>query len=374
MTLGGHIETQTRNLCAGVGLDAEEPVRLLGDVLGAAGARALSEPPLWSSDVADDGAPVEYSVQFDDDGGRRLRILAETLPEHPGPAANLRAAQDLVDSLASRYDLALDRLRAVQDLFSCAEPQDWAWWFSLIFTADGGPQIKIYLNPNMRGAASAPQLVAEAFDRLDMPDAYATVRNALRRGGLDRLSFVALDLDQSSQARVKVYFSQHDARPTDAEAVASAVPGIEVGQVRAFCSVLAGDVAVFRGRPLVSSYSWVSGDGPEPSNYSCYLPVRDYVRDDAVARDRVRRLFRQRGLDPAVLDKVITAVTDRPLSAHAGLLAHVSLRLSHYKTGTTVYLSSEAHGGTPLRDVDAVGHRTGWTSPRPVGRAVIGQE
>ncbi|MGP4017668.1 tryptophan dimethylallyltransferase family protein [Saccharopolyspora sp. 5N708] len=309
----------------------------------------MSEPPLWPSDVADDATPIEFSIQFEDDGARHLRILAETLPAHPGPAVNLQAAEDLIDSLAGRYDLSLDRLHSVRDLFSSAEPQGkFSWWFSFIFDADGAPKFKVYFNPQVRGADEAPHLVREAFERLGMPGAYDTVsKYALQRGEVDHLTFFALDLDRSPQSRVKLYISQYAAQPTDAEFAASAVRDIDPGQVREFCSVLAGDTPIFLGRPLVSSYSFVEGDLDEPSNYSLYLPIRDYVRDDVVARDRVLAHLRQRDIPPAFLDELISAVTDRPLEANAGLLAHVSLRLSPNRTGTTVYVSSEAYGGTP---------------------------
>ncbi|MBB5157693.1 tryptophan dimethylallyltransferase family protein [Saccharopolyspora phatthalungensis] len=347
-TLGELTKSQLRNLCRVVGIDADEPVRLLGGVLGAADSRPLSEPPLWPSDVADDATPIEFSVQFDDNGARHLRILAETLPAHPGPAANLRAARNLIDDLADRYDLSLDRLRAVQDLFSGTDPQGkFSWWFSFIFDADGTPKFKMYFNPEVSGAEAAPALVAEAFERLGMADAYRTVsKYALQRGELDRLSFFALDLDHSRQSRVKLYIGHHAAQADDVEFAASAVPGIDPAQVREFCSLLAGDTPVFRGRPLISSYSFVEGDQDKPSNYSLYMPIRDYVRDDAVARERLQRHLRQHRISPALLDEVIAAVTDRELAANAGLLAHVSLRLSPNRTGTTVYVSSEAYGGT----------------------------
>ncbi|MEV0088421.1 tryptophan dimethylallyltransferase family protein [Saccharopolyspora sp. NPDC050642] len=351
-TLGEVAGNQLQNLCRIVGIDETEPVRLLGDVLSATRSRPLSQPPLWPSDVADDNTPVEFSVQFEDNGSRHLRILAETIPAAPGPAANLQAARDLIDALADRYDLSLDRLRSVQDLFSSASPQGkFSWWFSLIFTPDGAPKFKVYFNPEVCGAESAPHLVEEAFARLGLPEAYSTIsKYALQRGELDRLTFFAVDLDHSPQSRVKLYVSQHAARPADAEFAASAVPCIDPALVRHLCSVLAPDTEVFTGRPLISSYSFVEGDHEKPSNYSLYLPIRDYVPNDAVARERVQQHLRMHRIDPAVVDEVIDAVTDRRLEDNAGLLAHVSLRLSPNRTGTTVYVSSEAYGGTPPRD------------------------
>lgn len=351
-TVGELAKRQLENLCDVLGINKSMPVQLLGDVLGPVGPRPLSEPPLWPSDMADDATPLEFSVQFDENGAQHLRMHAQALAAHPSSAANLRAAQDLVATLAPRHDLALDRLNAVRDLFSPDEPQGWfSWAFSLIFDARGETKIKLYFNTDVRGADAAPRVIAEAFDRLGMASAYETVNNfALRRAGQDRLTFFAVDLDKSPQARVKVYVRQYDARPADAEFVASVVEGIDPTAVGKFCSVLAPHTDVFGGRPLMSSYSFVEDDGENPSNYTIYLPIRDYVPHDAVARERVAEHLRRHSLDPAVLDETISAVTDRPLDAQAGLLAHVSLRLSPNATGTSVYLSSEAYGGTPSQN------------------------
>ncbi|MEB3369217.1 tryptophan dimethylallyltransferase family protein [Saccharopolyspora mangrovi] len=346
-TLGALTKRQLENLCRVAGIDHSEPARLLGEALGAARDRPLARPPLWPSDVADDATPIEFSVQVDDGGDRHLRVLAETLPAEPGPAANLRAAQDLVASLAERYDLPLDRLRAVEDLFSPEEPDGtFSWWFSFIFDSAGPPRFKVYFNPDVRGPEEAPKLVEEAFNRLGLESAYPTVLDHAKRRESDRLTFFALDLDRSPQARVKLYVSQYDAGVEEVELAASAVPGIDRYQVGDFCRLLAPGTERFPGRPLVSSYSFVEGDREKPSNYSIYLPLRDYVPDDSVARQRVRRHLRDHRIDPELLDEVIGALTDRDLSAQPGMLAHVSLRLSPDRTGTTIYASSEAYGGT----------------------------
>jgi DMATS type aromatic prenyltransferase len=349
-TLGDLTKHQLRNLCRVVSIDESEPVRLLGKVLGSADSRPLSQPPPWPSDIADDATPVEFSVQINDTGERHLRILAETLPEHPSPAANLGAARDLVSSLAERYGLPLDRLRAIEDLFTPDEPRGhFSWWFSFIFDAAGRPKFKVYLNPAIRGPERSDEICAEAFRRLGLEEAFHTVGEHALQREQDELTFFALDLDRGPQSRVKLYISQHDATTDDVMRAAGAVPGISPGQVRDFCRLLAPGTARFSGRPLVSSYSLVESDRDKPSNYSIYLPLRDYVPDDSVSRERVRRHLREHKIDPAMLDEIIGSLTERELSANAGLLAHISLRLSPDQTGTTLYASSEAYGGTPAQ-------------------------
>ena len=51
-----------------------------------------------------------------------------------------------------------------------------------------------------------------------------------------------------------------------------------------------------------------------------------------------------------LFDRVLAAVTPRPLRAGAGLIAHVSLRLGPPRPGMTVYLSAEAYEVSPSRD------------------------
>src|SRR5262249_52513475 len=85
----------------------------------------------------------------------------------------------------------------------------------------------------------------------------------------------------------------------------------------------------------------------KPVGYSLYVPIRSYVRDDDEARDRVMALLTRHGFDGSALDRAITAVTQRPLDAGVGLIAHVSLRLGRPRPGVTVYLSPGPHRVSP---------------------------
>ncbi|WP_307849762.1 tryptophan dimethylallyltransferase family protein [Qaidamihabitans albus] len=358
VTLSDYTGRQLRNLCAEAGFDEADdtPVDLLRELLGPAGRRRLSEEPLWSSDVSDDASPVEFSFAFDDNGGRAIRVLGETMAEDPGPAANIAAARRFLDVVTARYGCTADRFDAVQDLFLPAQPHGkFALWFSLIFRPQAPPHLKVYFNPEVRGPERAPELVAEGLRRLGMDNAYdIATAHALRRGSRDRFSFFALDLDDSPLSRVKLYVSHESGRSEDVEQAATAVSGVDVAEIREFCRLVGGGSGPFTGRPLISSYSFVEADPGRPGNYSLYLPVRDYVPDDETARSRVRSFMSRRGLDQADLDRALRAVTNRSLRERAGLIAHVSLRLGGFGAGTTIYLSSEAYGGTPVqRSADA---------------------
>ena len=328
-----------------------DPVDVLRELLGAAGRRPLSEPPPWPSDVADDATPVEFSVAFDESGDRAVRILGETIPENPGPAANIHAAKHFLAHMAQRLDLTLDRFHAVEDLFLTERPKGkFALWFSVILRPGRAPALKVYFNPQVHGQGAAPGLVAEGLRRLGLSDAYDTVtKHAMLRGAADRFSFFALDLDDGPLSRVKLYISHDSAESATVERAAGAVDGVNPLALREFLTAVGGGTGPYAGRPLVSSYSFVESGGGRPGNYSLYLPVRDYVPDDAVAREQTLAHFRRAGLSAAELDRFTGAVTDRPLDHGVGLIAHVSLRLGRFGSGTTVYLSSEAYSVNPVR-------------------------
>jgi DMATS type aromatic prenyltransferase len=340
--------SQLRDLCRLVGVDHNTPETLLAELLGSAGDRTLAEPPIWASDVADDHTPIEFSIAFDEDDRRTLRVLGERIAQRPSNSANLQAAREFLDFLSDRFELSLDRFHAVEDLFLPREPQGkFAMWYSLIFRPHSLPSFKIYFNPNVRGEGQASELVEEGLKRLGLNGIYQLVtEHGMRREQLDRFTFFALDLDDQPTSRVKVYISHDAAESKDVERAASAAWGVDSRQVSEFCCLIGGGTGPFTAQPLISSYSFVEG-GDRPSNYSLYLPIRGYVNDDESARDRVVHLMKQHDLDPAILDRALTAISPRSLRDGVGLIAHVALRLSSHRSGLTVYLSSEAFGITP---------------------------
>ncbi|HVV08920.1 tryptophan dimethylallyltransferase family protein [Amycolatopsis sp.] len=367
VTLYDHARKQLRDLCGVAGFapprDASDD--LLAQLLGSAATQRLSDTPRYLSDVADDGTPLEFSLAFDAAGGQAVRILGETCAENPGLAANAQAGLGVFRNLARSLGSPLDRLEAVADLFLPADPVGlFSLWYSLILRPDAAPKLKVYLNPAVRGPGRDRDLVRKGLARLGLADAYESISEyALRRGERDRFSFFALDLDDSPLSRVKLYVSHDSARPADVEHAAAAVADVDSLQVRRFCHLLGGMEGPFTGRPLISSYSFVEATSAVPGNYSLYLPIRDYVPDDEAARARVLDFLAQSEFEQPELDKALRAVSSRPLHEGVGLIAHVSLRLGGFGTGTTVYLSSEAYGVTRPRGA-AVAGSTETQKPR----------
>ncbi|WP_018686628.1 tryptophan dimethylallyltransferase family protein [Actinokineospora enzanensis] len=345
ISLNEHTGAQLRGLCHAIGLDhrADEVCAVVAGLFGPAGTRAVTEPPLWRSDVSDDHTPVEYSVSFEEDGSHTLRLLVECGPQRPGGRALLAAALRGLDGLAERYPLSLDRFDAVRDLFLPEDPRGlFSLWFSVVVTA-AAVRVKVYLNPQVSGAAAAEGLVISGLDRLGFADAAAALRGRGARpcSTVDTFSFFALDLDDTPRSRVKVYRTHPRARIAHMGPLAAASPDTDLDALAEFHRVV-GDTDVYDGRPLVSSHTFLQ-DAPGPSGFSLYLPVRDYVPDDEVALARVRALLARHGFDDRPLSRAIAAVTDRPLADGVGLIAHVSLKTGRPRPGITVYLSAEAY-------------------------------
>lgn len=341
-TLRRHAGQQLRLLCEELGLEdvAGECVRLLHDLRGSVGSRPMTEPVLRLSCVADDHTPGEFSLAFDRDGSSpTLRVLVEHLAPEATARKNLLGGGRLTERLAQRYQLPLDDFEAIPDLFLPDEPQDcFSLWHAVVLRPDGQHEFKVYVNPAVRGAERAPDLVAQAFERLGLAHDTVVTR-AFRPGGMsDRFVFLSLDLHPEPHSRVKVYVAHHHARAAGMERAACAVlPGV----ARDFCQQVGGPRVAFTKRPLMSCYTFVNGN--MPSDDTLHLSIHDDVADDKVA------LLKRHGADPSALDRALKSIAERPLDGGVGLISFVSLRMGRLRSGVTVYLSSKAYGMTPKR-------------------------
>jgi DMATS type aromatic prenyltransferase len=258
----------------------------------------------------------------------------------------MSAGYEFIDSQAVKFGWSTSRLNAVRDLFATQQPQGvFALWFSLVFRSGRPPELKIYLNPEVKGVEQASGLVGEALGRLRMGRSYRNLLDhVIRPGELglgDRLTFFALDLHDGPQARIKLYLTHHHAEVHDVVRAAGVVKDVDATEAAKFCATAAG-TSRFSGRPLVGSYTLTQG-ADEPVGYSIYVPIRSYVSDDEQARDRAVALLDRYGFDDGTLDRALAKLTSRPLRDGVGLIPHVSLRLGRPRPGVTVYLSAEAY-------------------------------
>src|SRR6266536_1977433 len=263
---------QWERLCEIFGADSVSANALLADLLGPTGSRALSQPPAWTSNVADDHTPVEFSIAFNENEHPTLRILGEALGPQPSVARNLSAAHRFLRTQAVQFGLSMSRFDSVRDLFATENPQgEFVLWHSMVFRRGERPKFKVYFNPELKGAEQAPGLVAEALQRLGLGRSYQTMLDhSVRPGELgrgDRLTFFALDLHDGPHARVKLYLTHHGAEVRDMVRAASVVNGIGAEEFAQFCKAAGGGRDIFAERPLVGSYTFL-GEADGPAGYS----------------------------------------------------------------------------------------------------------
>lgn len=100
--------------------------------------------------------------------------------------------------------------------------------------------------------------------------------------------------------------------------------------------------------PVISCYSYTAADSRLPSAYTVHVPVRAYLSDDQIVRNRAVQMLQDYGMRHGVLDRALTALVTRRLSDGVGLIPYFSL--VHPRRGPariTSYLSSEAYQVAP---------------------------
>src|SRR5262245_19316148 len=120
---------QLSALCRAFGFAAKETeiVGLFQSMISPWGERPADAPPPWASDVCDDHSPYELSCVF---GGNdpELRLLVEAHGDPPSLFTNWEAGRRLSKRLSQRFDVSLDRLNAIEDLFVPGSSSKLAIW------------------------------------------------------------------------------------------------------------------------------------------------------------------------------------------------------------------------------------------------------
>ncbi|MFM9552320.1 MULTISPECIES: tryptophan dimethylallyltransferase family protein [Streptomyces] len=353
--LGHYVSGQLGRLCEVAGIDARQRTRhqrVLSELLGPAAALPMGGPPPSPSFVSDDHSPVEFSLTFPAGAAPVLRVLVD-----PGSAArslrdNARTSWAAVGRLAAQEGFGPDELTRLSDLFLPPAPHGpLTLWCALELRPAAPPGVKLYLNPGARGAERGMETVTEAMSRLGHARAFEPVRRHVAARSPERAGFMffALDVGPWTEPRVKVYVVHPGATAADAADAVRPVPGACPERVADLCRLVAGEGPYDR-LPLVSCYSFTGADTHHPTGHALHVPVRAYVRDDRVARDRAVRLLRQYGVGAEPLDRALAALTARPLTAGVGLISYLSLvQAGRQAPRITTYFSSEAYRVLPPR-------------------------
>ncbi|MEV4950071.1 tryptophan dimethylallyltransferase family protein [Streptomyces sp. NPDC053755] len=368
--------------------------------LGPVADRPLDLPAPDDSFLSDDHTPVEFSLSFTPDADPTLRVLLEPGCGAGDLARNGRTGLRVVREMARRWGFGTKPLDDVEDLFFPAAPEGpLALWCALELLPGGIPKLKVYLNPAASGQERSAWTVREALRRLGHRQAFTSLP------GGDRHLFLALDLGDWDEPRVKVYLAHQDLSAREAAELSrvdgarerreistffrmaagdgTGAPGLtpqaaatgalptEAGSASADFALDAGPAAFDLGagpaaldaaaldpdaargprparRPVQSCHAFTGTTSGRPSGFTLYIPVRDYAPHDGVALDRAVAVLRRYGMDPAPLVRAVSAVTSRRPEDGVGLIAYVGLVHQQGRAPrVTVYLSSEAYEVRP---------------------------
>jgi DMATS type aromatic prenyltransferase len=306
---------------------------------------AFSEHPNggWISEISDDNTPIEFSVTLSP-AGSEVRVLFEPQGDGPTLAAHREAALSMHEELASQYGADLSRFRQVEDLFTPVGMHGpFALWSAVVFSNDKPASFKAYFNPQAQGPGSAVALVEEGLRRVGLPRAWRHLAATLARRGphRDELKYFALDLSESSQARVKVYVRHHDATPEDLQIAATAAPGSTRGEAEDFARAMGGGARRFKDRATFTCAAFVGGDDDRPSATTQYVPVCAYALDDLEVEQRVGAYLTSQQMDATPYLRLLSSFANRPLNAGVGMQSWVAFRRYRGVPRLTVYLGSE---------------------------------
>ncbi|MFI9821472.1 tryptophan dimethylallyltransferase family protein [Streptomyces sp. NPDC052013] len=345
-TLGAFTSAQLRRLCAVAGLseaDADTYAGVLSESLGPAAGRPLDLPPPSRTFLSDDHTPVEFSLSFRPDAAPAVRVLVEPGCGAAGLARNGRAGLAAVRAMTRRWNFGTDTLDALEDLFLPPEPQGaLALWCALELRPGGVPGVKVYLDPAANGAERSAGTVREALRRLGHHNAFDVLPEA------DGYPFLALDLGDWDEPRVKIYLRHDDLSAAGAARLSRMHPGPDPASIEAFHRAAAGDAPLLTGRPGLTCHSFTHTGTAWPSGFTLHIPVRDYAEHDGEALARATRVLHRYGIDAGVLPLALAALTPRRPEAGVGLIAYLALAHQQDRPPrVTTYLSSEAYAVRP---------------------------
>lgn len=321
------------------------------------GAWKIGSQPRWHPSIlSDDHAPYELSVaSWGATANTQLYLEAQDLEAQGAPPSlrsNMRAGLALLDEISNLHDVSLDRFRVIRDLFLPEDPQGlFTILFGITWVEAGPPRFKVYLNPQVRGAAASAELLQTAMDRLGYGQAWSAVREhgSSANPALDQPMYLCLDLAAHADARIKVYRRHYQATAGLIDELAQVAATYRVGDATDFFGVLSEHEGAFLAKPVITSLVFTEAVADRPSSVTLGFPVSSYVENDHVARERILRCLGTYDFDPAPYRKLIEAFAERPLEAANGIHAHASLKRQDGAPCVTVYLATEAYEFERLR-------------------------
>lgn len=306
--------------------------------------------PLCPSNVADDGAPYEFSLALSPESCE-IQFYIEPQGDPPGAVSNMVAGRAGLETAAREFGAKLGPVRRIEDIFLPPDPKPpFSIWVGASWVPGSPLKLKLYLNPEVQGRERAALLVESALSRLGHGRAWSLLRGALARKPhrSDELGIVSLDLSDAPDARVKVYVRQERATLDDVRHLAGLATDYDARDLSTFYGALAGNPGPFLSKPVITELTFRQPGAARPDSVTLEFPLQSYVPNDQVARERVCRCLSAFGIPTTAYERAIRAFSTRPLERGNGIHAHVTLRRVPSRSAQLVrrvgvYLTSEAY-------------------------------
>ncbi|KAI1385611.1 beta-eliminating lyase [Hypoxylon trugodes] len=346
---------QISHLSRATGQDETAKEQLLDALrlsMGTWGQYSIPEEPGvsgWLSNVSNDGAPFEYSVQIDQRTGKaQLRFLVEAQPEGNTLTQLRQSTMYLNADVAQHYGttVSLSRFGLIYDLFIPSNPEGkFVAWHSCAL-AKGGPDWKIYLNPAASGQDEALSVTRKAFKRLGLESSWDLLERIMTPN--DSIRYFSLDLSDDEDARVKVYVAHPDASASEiARKNMTICPDTSSYEIERFFDVMAGgSLGPYNSKSVLSCFAFTSKAPNKPIG-TVHFPIVSHVKHDGEVQERVEKYLNAISAPTAYREKyrgIVGAVQRRPLDQGRGIHAWVSLKQDSKGVSNTFYVSPELFG------------------------------
>ncbi|GLY96639.1 hypothetical protein Acsp02_38940 [Actinoplanes sp. NBRC 103695] len=290
--------------------------RMVRSLLPAWSEEPIGLAPVQRSYVADDGFPAELSVNW---SGRRpeLRMLFDSLGHRVFP-------DEPADALATLFTPETGR--------SSPAPV----WHAIAWRPPARVVHKTYFGLYEWPEAERLAAVGEAMARLDLTAAWDDARTRVEAfDGRREVEFFAVDLLDGRDARVKIYYRNHDADLAEVARVAAVARNHNAAAATAAYRALTGERAA-AGQAALTCLAFRSGVASAVES-TTYLRLSTLTATDQEAVDRTSALLSSEGVDPGRFRALSAAVAPRSLAHSTGVLELVSFRAAGRPGDVTTY-------------------------------------
>jgi hypothetical protein len=312
-------------------VSAEQAARstwMVGSALPGWAGKRIGATPDRPSYVAGDGFPAEMSVNWSG-ASPELRVLFDSLDDAAsGPAVQGNTAETLAARRWGRIDEAFTP--------AAGHPSPAPLWHSVAWRPDRFAHktyfgLYVWEEQERRQAA-----VDEAMHRLGLAGAWADARRRIESAdGKREIEFFAVDLADGEDARVKIYYRNHNADLAELDRVASVALRHDSAAATAAYRTLTGGRAD-AGDAALSCLAFRSGLD-RAAEATTYLRLPSLASGDQEAVDRTAALLRHEGVDPQRFQDLAAALAREPLEDSEGLLELVSYRAAGRRGDVTTY-------------------------------------